>query len=936
MKRCADDDQGLSGQCPGAYATFTVSFHTEEDPPPELRAFLSGQEMPGARDGFDCGPSYPEASATRCYSFTYTLDRQDTTEQKTLTVQDRAGNVRPVGCEGAPGQSCIARRIVVFDFTPPDFVEGPEQRTYRPGIENPLVDLEAMKLGTTAAVLFVTNEPASAGAVRAECCAAQGRDRRGDEGCDDGFGFSLCDPSQTVGNCGPLLGLQLLHHYEHELSEDDVAGAVDVTCEVWVKGLVDEAGNVASDLKFPVDLRVDTDPPPPLSTERADRFKHLRIPWGAQQTQGTAGHYVVAEGFLASDDPREAPPLVLEGPAALVYTSRGGGSPAGKLLENESPHPLVGDDVSEVWLAAVDRSGNESEQRVRVRNGEWVATLGGKRPGVVDSNPHVLEAQPRSGAALFDPHQYEVLEWDYLGVSPDGLGAAPASVEHRRPWRLVSDGKLPAGRGRTGYAMAYHAARGITVLFGGYSDEGGEETPQGDTWGWDGHTWALLAGPDGGPSPRERSAMAYDPARGVVVLFGGALEAGGEHIKRGDTWEWDGSWRRVSGQELQAPSPRYGHLMAYSTGRGVTVLVGEVNDDDPDGGTWGWDGTSWSVLVEGGAGAQPWSGGVAEQSSLAYDTGRGVLVGEVAGAVWELADVCVGGDDDVRGACDSWALQVAEGDVPPAGGDHVMAYDSARGVTLLSVGGDEPLWTWDGQRWGQHPHGLAAFGPGGPRALVYDTGRQVTVVFGGETGTFEWDGQRLVQRTRAVADDPGLPSDDGEFRSVAMAYDAAAGRAALFDGASPPPGLWAWDGAWAYDAADSGPPQQAGVREPALAYDAARNITVLFGGQGVDDTWGWDGAWRVVAAQAEGPPPRRSHAMAYDPVREVVVVFGGRANDDTFLQDTWEWDGDEWTAKAAGDPCSPGAEVLEHEVGARVDSAMAYDPTGASCSCSGA
>ena len=44
----------------------------------------------------------------------------------------------------------------------------------------------------------------------------------------------------------------------------------------------------------------------------------------------------------------------------------------------------------------------------------------------------------------------------------------------------------PSARG--GSAMAYDAARGRVVLFGGADVDG---TPLGDTWTWDGTTWAI-------------------------------------------------------------------------------------------------------------------------------------------------------------------------------------------------------------------------------------------------------------------------------------------------------------------------------------------------------------------------------------------------------------------------------------------------------------
>ena len=115
--------------------------------------------------------------------------------------------------------------------------------------------------------------------------------------------------------------------------------------------------------------------------------------------------------------------------------------------------------------------------------------------------------------------------------------------------------------------MAYDAARGVTVLFGGFNN-----LFYGDTWVWNGVAWTQRM--VSGPSARYSHAMAYDSARGVTVLFGGYNNI----PNNGETWEWNGTaWtqRVVSG-----PSPRYSHAMAYDSARGVTVLFGGFYDNN--------------------------------------------------------------------------------------------------------------------------------------------------------------------------------------------------------------------------------------------------------------------------------------------------------------------------------------------------------------------
>ena len=60
-------------------------------------------------------------------------------------------------------------------------------------------------------------------------------------------------------------------------------------------------------------------------------------------------------------------------------------------------------------------------------------------------------------------------------------------------------------------------------------------------------TWeqtAWTSAPVDGLSPRYLPAVAFDPVRRVLVLFGGGATTGMSLY--GDTWEFDGTtWRRV-------------------------------------------------------------------------------------------------------------------------------------------------------------------------------------------------------------------------------------------------------------------------------------------------------------------------------------------------------------------------------------------------------
>ena len=102
-----------------------------------------------------------------------------------------------------------------------------------------------------------------------------------------------------------------------------------------------------------------------------------------------------------------------------------------------------------------------------------------------------------------------------VGGSSKNSGAGAARVFIASSQEPNWTQKSPASpSSRSLHAMAYDAARGQVVLFGGYG--GGFRN---DTWVWDGTTWAQKS-PATSPSSRYGHAMAYDAARGQVVLFG--------------------------------------------------------------------------------------------------------------------------------------------------------------------------------------------------------------------------------------------------------------------------------------------------------------------------------------------------------------------------------------------------------------------------------
>jgi hypothetical protein len=134
---------------------------------------------------------------------------------------------------------------------------------------------------------------------------------------------------------------------------------------------------------------------------------------------------------------------------------------------------------------------------------------------------------------------------------------------------------------RTGHMMAYDDARGRLVLYGGF---GLTSWPgfAGDLWEWDsaGATWTdrtpPLPLPATWPEPRELAGFGYDPVRGKMLLQGGAAGAGSPVA---DTWEWDGSagrWTDRTKTPLPDEWPPSGIWkgIVLDPGRGRMVMLG--------------------------------------------------------------------------------------------------------------------------------------------------------------------------------------------------------------------------------------------------------------------------------------------------------------------------------------------------------------------------
>ncbi|GAB3275588.1 hypothetical protein GCM10027449_14490 [Sinomonas notoginsengisoli] len=136
------------------------------------------------------------------------------------------------------------------------------------------------------------------------------------------------------------------------------------------------------------------------------------------------------------------------------------------------------------------------------------------------------------------------------------------------------------------------------------------------------------------------------------------------------------------------------------------------------------------------------------------------------------------------------------------------------------------------------------------------------------------------------------PAGTGNF-----AYDPAL-KAAVYYAGTGDQRTWTWDGAWHPFAGDS--PLLGSTS--GMTYDPARQQILLLGtnpsNPSTGQTWIFTAnpqpGWKHLAP-AHQPSPRTAASMAYDPVDKQVVLFGGTGPDGKDLNDTWTWDGSDWT-----------------------------------------
>lgn len=345
-------------------------------------------------------------------------------------------------------------------------------------------------------------------------------------------------------------------------------------------------------------------------------------------------------------------------------------------------------------------------------------------------------------ATVYDSARKTIVSFGGLEVDSLGAVGPESSMVYEvspggpnpfsEPWvertRVGFSFSNPAPQPRIYTEMAFDPAAGRSILYGGWNGT----TVLEDTWSFDGKRWTDH-GTAGTAGPRLQPAMCYAPFVGTLMFGGGAGFSGPYY---NDTLAWDGSsWFPTL--TLGAPTPRYGHDMVYDSARNRVVLFGGYDASGSTNTTHELRplqfGFEWNAIATNGT--PP----ARHAHRLAYDSRRQrtVLFGGSSSAGIFLGDTW-----EYDGATAQWT-QAFPAVSPPRRWNHVMDFDPARGVVVMTGGYGNPLcgnfcashlddiWEYDGTTWRQRTTGGTLPSGREGAAFAYDSAHQRFVMQGG-------------------------------------------------------------------------------------------------------------------------------------------------------------------------------------------------------------
>jgi len=273
---------------------------------------------------------------------------------------------------------------------------------------------------------------------------------------------------------------------------------------------------------------------------------------------------------------------------------------------------------------------------------------------------------------------------------------------------------------------------------------------------------------------------------------------------------------------------------------------------------------------------------------MAYDNDRKIMV-LFGGFYWNGSSMIYYNDTwEFNYSSKEWT-NITTADIANAHPGGPIVYDSlAKKVIMIANGGTE-VWEYNGINWTKrNPSSYPS--PRGDFGIVFDSKRNVTVLFGGHIDNVgeiseTWEYNYSLDSWVNVTTNNSPPA----VKNVGLAFDSKRGKVVMFGGES---AATFFNETWEYDGTDwtnvTGSQAPHGRSYPPMVYDSLRDKVVLFGGY-PDDTssytyedeiWDYDPddhSWHLIR-DVTIPNHQISQALAFDSYHNVTIIFGGLTN----------------------------------------------------------
>lgn len=453
---------------------------------------------------------------------------------------------------------------------------------------------------------------------------------------------------------------------------------------------------------------------------------------------------------------------------------------------------------------------------------------------------------------------------------------------------LLADSPSPRAFSR----MVYDPTSGLTILFGGQSafDRGTQLTYEtNETWVFNGTRWTQRY-PATRPLARSQHGMVFDTLRNRVVMFGGRTVSSVNFAIFGDTWIYQNeNWSEL--HPASAPSSRVAPAMAYDPIRDRIVLFGgSVFGTDgrtlqPIHDHWEFDGSVWQKISL--------TAPDVDKPTMVWDGARSQMV------MLGIDDAFKTLMYTYDAATTTWNKVTPTAQAPCA--NEVTLTYQPHNQTILLVGGIcsgtyDPAYTYDGTTWTK-VEATAGIGYIYGHTVAYDTRRNVPVVYGGAEAistpraiTYQYINGNWSVIDEDIRPDPrsqaAFVSDP--VNKVIWMYGGLSQHESFYLG-----DFWRYqNGQWASIPLSDTAPKDCGAPYGALDTDRAKLIINCSGGVNYEMNLS-DQVWTKFDPSTK-PGPRRFASFEYDPVQKRTVLYGG-FDGFNYLNDTWVWNGSSWT-----------------------------------------